>query len=93
MNSSAEILITFVLLVAVQPIVFIPEGDLIVVDIEQALVGEGYALGIAAQVLEYLLRTAERRLGIDHPFTFGKRSQIVEEVLAIRQGLEIAIEL
>src|SRR5579864_5985171 len=81
------------LLVAVEPIVFIPEGDLMVVDMEQALVGEGHAVSIAAQVLEHLFRAAERRLGVDHPFTFGKRRKIVEEVLAIRQGLEIAKEL
>src|ERR1700693_2598239 len=82
-----------VLLVALQSIVFIPEGDLIVVDVEQALVGEGNAVSIAAQVFEYLLRAAERRLGVDYPFTFAKRREIVEEVLAIRQRLEISKEL
>src|SRR6266702_3395313 len=78
---------------ALEPVVFIAEGDLIVVDVEQALVGEGYAMGIAAEVFDHLLRAAERGLGIDHPFAFAKGSQIVEEGLAARQGLKIAKEL
>ena len=82
-----------VLLAACQPVVFITKSDLIVVDVEQALIGEGYTVGIAAQVFEYLLRAAERRLSMDHPFTFGERSEIVEESLPVGQGLKIAKEL
>ena len=49
-------------------IIFPAKADLAVVDIEQAIVGDGDAVGISADVIEDLLRPGERALGIDHPF-------------------------
>ncbi len=36
-------------------------------DPDDALVGNGGAMGIAGQVVEHLGRTAKRGLGVDHP--------------------------
>ena len=57
-----------------QNIAFIPvvavaegEGDAAVFDIEDAVVGNSDAVGIAAEVVEDFIRSAERRLGINDP--------------------------
>ena len=46
------------------------KGDDSVFDVEDAVVGNGDAMGIAAQVIEDLLGSAERRLGVDDPWFF-----------------------
>jgi hypothetical protein len=35
------------------------------------MVGDGYAVGVASQILEHALRSAEGRLDVNHPFDFG----------------------
>jgi hypothetical protein len=55
------------------------EADLIVLDIEEAVVGDGHAVGVAAHVVEDLLRSSEWALGIDHPFgSFGAGQELGE---------------
>src|ERR1700674_3544510 len=44
------------------------EGDAVAVAGDQPAVGDGDAVGIARQIGEHRLRSAERFLGIDHPF-------------------------
>ena len=66
MNSSADK--RHRLLLVVVAIVLPAETDLTVLDVEQAIVGDGDAVGIAADVVEHLLGSGERALGIDHPF-------------------------
>ena len=34
---------------------------------EQTLIGDGHAMGVAAQILEHILGATERRFRIDHP--------------------------
>jgi len=46
-----------------------------VLEVEEALVGEGDAVGIAPEVLEDLLRAGEGRLGIDDPVVLAERGQ------------------
>src|ERR1700674_2174941 len=58
-------------LVARRPIgaiILVLEGDADVVAGDQPAVGDGDAVGIARQIGEHRLRSAERLLGIDHPF-------------------------
>jgi hypothetical protein len=43
------------------------EPDLVVFDVQQAVVGDGDAVRIAAHVVEDLLRSSEGALGVDHP--------------------------
>jgi hypothetical protein len=38
------------------------------------MVGDGYAMGAAAQILEHILRASERSFGIDHPVLSEERS-------------------
>jgi len=48
-------------------IVFPGEGHPLVVEASQALIGDRYAVGVARQIGEHLLRAAKRRLAVDHP--------------------------
>jgi hypothetical protein len=43
------------------------KGDLAVVERNQSVVGDGYAMSVAAQVVEYELGTTERWFGVDDP--------------------------
>ena len=50
------------------------EADLIVLDVEQAIVGQGHAVRVAADVVHHLLRTGTRRLGVDDPIDLAGRA-------------------
>ena len=62
-------------------IVFPTEGNLPLFEREQALIGDGDAVGITTEILQHLARPAEGWLGIDDPFFFAERSQIAAELL------------
>jgi hypothetical protein len=47
--------------------VSVEEGDLAVVDIEDAMVRDGDAMGVAGKVGEDFVRAIERGLGVDDP--------------------------
>jgi hypothetical protein len=49
-------------------IVFPVELNPAIIDADQAMVGNGYAMGVAADIIEHLLWSGERRLGVDYPF-------------------------
>ena len=78
---------------AFAPIILPLEGDAGVVELEQATVGDGDAMGIAREKAQHLFRTAERALGIDDPFGHAYRCQIAREGLRIRQRCMLAKEL
>jgi hypothetical protein len=44
-----------------------PKGDLVVGERDQAMIGDGHAMGVRAQVTEHLLGSAEGRLAVNHP--------------------------
>jgi len=50
------------------------ESDLAIRKGNQAMVGDGYAMGVAAQILEHILRASERSFGVDHPVLSEERS-------------------
>jgi hypothetical protein len=79
------------LLPIVVPIVLPAEADRAICDVEQSIVGDGNAVRIASDVLHDLLRSGERRLGIDHPLGLPHRSQVAQERTTFpewRQGRE-----
>ena len=73
----------------VMTIILPPKTDLIVVDIEQAVVGDGDAVGIAAHVIQNLLRSSKRRFGVYHPISVPDEPDIAE----IDAGLEVVSRL
>jgi hypothetical protein len=68
------------------------EGDLVVLKGEQTVIGDGHAVGVAAEITENLLGTAEGRLTVDHPVPSKERTEEGSEGLAFRQRLEMAVE-
>jgi hypothetical protein len=43
------------------------KSDLPLGERDQAMVGDGYAMSVTAQILEYVLGASERSFGINHP--------------------------
>jgi hypothetical protein len=72
MNSSAPRVITFCIVVA---IILPAEADPARGQTDQAAVGDGDAMGIAAEIIEHLLGSAERALGVDDPANCAQRPQ------------------
>ena len=55
------------LLLAAMCVVSPAEGDVTIVEGDETMVGDGYAVGISSQVAQNLFWPAEGWLGIDHP--------------------------
>jgi len=48
-------------------IIFPTERDLICGHGDQPVIGDGHTMGVASQVMEYMLGSPERFLGVHHP--------------------------
>jgi len=82
-------------LVAIAPldaVVLPPEGDALLVAGDQAAVGDGDAVGVARQIVQQRLRSAERTLGVDDSLCLAERREIGCEALGIGERGEIAEE-
>src|SRR6516164_2901256 len=64
------------------------EGDLPLVDIQEAVIGDGHAMGIATHVVEDLFRAPKGGFGADHPVGLAKRGQILGESMSVTQSLQ-----
>jgi hypothetical protein len=51
------------------------KGDLVAGERDEAMVGDGDAMGVGTQVVEDILRAAERRLAVDHPLVAEQGAQ------------------
>ena len=69
------------------PVVFPLKADFAVVQRQQALIANRDAMGISTQIFKYLLRTPERRLGIDDPVFFAQRIEVAAEHTSLAQRL------
>jgi hypothetical protein len=88
-NSSALIVILRCLL----PSVVLPaESDLAVAHGQESMIGDGDAVCVACQVVEYIFRSAERAFGVDHPLLTKERSQELGKGPLRGQWLEAAGE-
>jgi len=73
--------------------IFPLERDLPVFEREQALIGDGDAMRVAAEIFEHLLWTAERWFGIHHPIALLHGVQIIVEETGIAQRFDGAGKL
>ena len=73
-------------------VILLLEGDRAVVHRQQALVGEGDAMGIAAEVFQRLPGAAKRRFSVNHPFLFTQGRQIPGEGGGTGERFEFAEE-
>jgi hypothetical protein len=56
--------------------------------VEEAGVGDGHAVRVAAHIVEDLLGSGEGRFGVDHPLGLSRRGQIPHKGLPIDEWLQ-----
>ena len=64
------------------------ESNLIILKSHKAMVGDGYTMGIAGEIAEYMMGTAEGGLGIDDPVLTKQGAQEGAEGFFVGQGLK-----
>ena len=74
-------------------IIFVTEGDAVLVDGDQAAVADGDAVGVAAQIGQDRIRSGEGSLGVDMPFDLAHRRQMAFERRRVFEPGQIAEEL
>ena len=78
---------------AFDPVVLPLESNGLVVECDQAAVGDGDAVGVAREIGQHCLGSAEGTLRIDDPFGFVQRRQICREDQCIGERSVVAEEL
>jgi len=73
---------------AASSIVFPLETHLVVLDSEQAMVGDGHTVGISAHIVEDLWGPGERSLGIDYPLPLFQMRAMLGEAGGVTQGVQ-----
>ena len=71
------------------PVVLPGEGDLIVRSVDEAVIGDGYAVGVAAEVAQNLFGASKRSLGVDNPVEAAEGSKECGECTGFSQMHEI----
>ena len=56
------------------------------------MIGDSHTMGVASQVLEDVIRAAERLFGVDHPILPKESAQERGEGFLLRQRLALSIE-
>jgi len=51
------------------------ESNLVVLESDEAMVGDGDAMGIAAEIAEDMIGASKRRFGVDDPLLAVQRAQ------------------
>ena len=72
-------------LLAAVRVIFPAEGDLAVLQTDQPVIGDGHAMGVARQIVQHMLRSAERLADIDHPAMAVQHVQKSRERARFRQ--------
>src|ERR1700681_1870129 len=83
----------FALVIAAFPIVLPAEGDVGLVEIEQAIVGDRDAMSVAREIGQDLLGTGEGLFGIDDPFDCAQGRESGGKCLRLVETDEIPKEL
>jgi hypothetical protein len=68
------------------------EGNLIVNEGNQTMLGDSNTMSVRSQVAKRLVGSAERRLAIDHPAVTEELTEKTAEDLGLRQRLELSVE-
>ena len=69
------------------------ERDLAFSKGDEAMVGDGHAMGVAAQIVEHMFVAAERSFGVHHPVLSEQRSQPRGEGLWLSERLQTSVEI
>jgi hypothetical protein len=81
------------LLLAASCVVLPSVGDLIVLEADEAMVGDGDAVGVAGKIVENVFGSTEGRLGIDDPVLGEELPEEAPEAFRCGEFLERAVEL
>ena len=57
------------------------------------MVGDGYAMGVTAQIAEYMLRPSERRFRVDHPVLSEQWSQPGSKGFRLSEELQVSMKV
>lgn len=68
------------------------KGNPVPVEGYEAVVGDGHAMGVAGEIAEHMMRTAEGGLGVDDPVLPEQGTQEGAESFLVRQGLKASGE-
>jgi hypothetical protein len=68
------------------------EGNMVVIGIDDAAVGDGDTMGVAAEIGEHLVRPAEWRLRIDDPFDTASTREMARERIVVVEMAEVVGE-
>ncbi len=77
----------------IETVVLPLEGDALVIERDQAAVGDGDAMGVAGEIAQYFRGSPEWAFAVDHPLTVTQRRQVGREGLRIGQRRVLAEEL
>ena len=69
------------------------KGNRLVIHLDQAMIRDGDAMGVAGQVIEDLLRVSKWRLAINHPLVFPTFFQKPTERVGVRKALRLTFQL
>jgi hypothetical protein len=69
-------------------IILAAESNLVMVEGDEAMVGDGYAMGVTGEIAEHMMGTAEGGLGVDDPVLTEQGAQEGAECLLVGQGLK-----
>ena len=61
---------------------------LAIFDVDDPMIGNGHAVGVAAHIVHHLLRPGERWLGVDDPFHVSHQIEMTVESLRILERLK-----
>src|SRR5258707_2905700 len=69
------------------------KGDFLVGERDQSVVGDGYAMGVTAQIAEHILGASEGRLRVDHPVISEQRAQPGSKDFGLSEELEVSMKV
>ena len=73
-------------LLATVGVILPAESDALLVEGQQAMIGNGHAMGVAAEIAQHLHGTAEGGLGIDHPVVAMQTAEEFCELLSVGES-------
>ena len=69
------------------------KSDLAIGERDQAMVGDGHAMGVAAQVLQHIFGTTKGTFQVHHPVLPIQWPQLGGEDLGLRKKLQVSLEV
>ena len=69
------------------------KSDLAIGERDQAMVGDGYTMSVAAQILQHIFGAAEGTFQVDHPVLPVEWPQPGSEDLGLRKKLQVSLEV